>query len=148
MLQFSRFTRLSLSSFGLTTALYPTSRLFILSESRDAGRRAAVIANTCLGPYAFRFASLRLAHKENIIFLSFYHISSLMTYKHTQIGYLMIVVTIAVLTLFAWTYMTTAAEPPSYDSGNNLLTTATMTLVLFILTSFTTLQVYIDKKQL
>ena len=71
-----------------------------------------------------------------------------MTYKHTQIGYLMIVVTIAVLALFAWTYMTTAAEPPSYDSGNNLLTTTTMTLVLFILTSFTTLQVYINKKQL
>lgn len=71
-----------------------------------------------------------------------------MTYKHTQIGYLMILVAVAVLALFARTYITTAAEPISIDSGNNLLTTATMILVLYILISFTTLQVYIDKTYL
>ena len=71
-----------------------------------------------------------------------------MTYKHTQIGYLMILVAVAVLALFARTYITTAAEPVSIDSGNNLLTTATMILVLYILISFTTLQVYIDKTYL
>ena len=69
-------------------------------------------------------------------------------YKHTQIGYLMIVVTLAVLVLFAWTYITSATEPVSVDSGNNLLITATMIMVLFILTSFTTLQVRIDKTYL
>lgn len=67
-----------------------------------------------------------------------------MHYKHTQIGYLMIGVTLATLALFVWTYITTAAEPPSVDSGNNLAVTATMILVLGILTSFATLQVYID----
>lgn len=71
-----------------------------------------------------------------------------MKYKHTQIGYLMLVITLAVLMLFAWTYITTANEPPSVDSGNNLLTTGTMMLVLFVLISFTTLQVYIDKTYL
>lgn len=70
-----------------------------------------------------------------------------MTYKHTQIGYFMIIVIIAVLAIFAWTYITSALEPASVDSGNNLVTTMTMILVLFILTSFTTLQVYIDKQQ-
>jgi hypothetical protein len=56
----------------------------------------------------------------------------------------MIVVTLAVLVLFTWTYITVTNEAPSVDSGNNLLTTGTMVVVLFILTSFTTLQVRID----
>ncbi|MBU0627522.1 hypothetical protein KKG31_05790 [Patescibacteria group bacterium] len=71
-----------------------------------------------------------------------------MNYKHTQIGYLMIVVTLAVLVLFTWTYITTAYEAPSVDSGNNLLVAGTMLVVLFILSSFWTLQVHIDKKYL
>lgn len=71
-----------------------------------------------------------------------------MAYRHTQIGYLMIVVTLAVLALFARAYITTAAEPPSVDSGNNLLMTSIMILIVLILISFTTLNVRIDKKYL
>ena len=66
-------------------------------------------------------------------------------YKHTQIGYLMLVVTLVVLVLFAWTYITARAEPPSVDSGTNLLVTSIMALILFILASFATLTVTIDK---
>lgn len=40
-------------------------------------------------------------------------------YKHTQIGYLMLVITLAVLVLFAWIQITARAEPPSYYSGTN-----------------------------
>ena len=70
------------------------------------------------------------------------------TYKHTQIGYLMMVVTLAVSVLFAWAQMTARAEPPSVDSGTNLLVTATMLLILFILASFATLTVSIDENYL
>jgi len=66
------------------------------------------------------------------------------SYKHTQIGYLMLVVTLAVLALFAWAYITARAEPVSVDSGTNFLVTATMALVLFILSSFATLTASID----
>jgi len=69
-------------------------------------------------------------------------------YKHTQIGYLMIIVTLAVLVLFAWMYITTAMEPQSVDSGNNLLVTSVMTIIILTLISFTTLQTTIDKKYL
>ena len=34
------------------------------------------------------------------------------SYKHTQIGYLMLVVTFDVLVLFAWLQITARAEPP------------------------------------
>ncbi len=67
-----------------------------------------------------------------------------MNYKHTQIGYLMLAVTLAVLVLFAWAHITASAEPPSADSGTNLLVTAIMALILFILASFSSLQVRID----
>ena len=67
------------------------------------------------------------------------------TYKHTQIGYLMLVVTLAVLVFFAWLQMTARAEPPSVNSGPNFAVTAIMILILFILTSFTTLTTSIDK---
>ena len=76
------------------------------------------------------------------------HLTILMNYKHTQIGYLMIVVTLAVLVLFSWTYIMTAYETPSIDSGNNLAATATMVLVLGILLSFWKLHVMIDEKHL
>ena len=71
-----------------------------------------------------------------------------MKYKHTQIGYLMIVVTLAVLLLFVQTYITASAEPPSADSGTNFAITTIMTLVLFIIASFVSLQVIIDEKYL
>lgn len=70
------------------------------------------------------------------------------SYKHTQIGYLMLVVTLAVLALFAWAYITARAEPPSYYSGTNFLITAIMVLILFILASFATLTASIDENYL
>lgn len=69
-----------------------------------------------------------------------------MNYKHNQIGYLMLVITLVVLVLFAWAYSTARAEPPSYDSGTNFLVTSVMVLILFILASFTSLKVIIDEK--
>lgn len=60
----------------------------------------------------------------------------------------MLAVTLVVLVLFAWAYITARAEPPSADSGTNLLVTAVMALILFILASFTTLTTSIDKNYL
>ncbi len=65
-------------------------------------------------------------------------------YKHTQIGYLMIVITLVVLVFFAWLQITARAEPPSVDSGTNFAITAIMALILFVLASFGTLTVAID----
>src|SRR3989344_508204 len=70
------------------------------------------------------------------------------SYKHTQIGYLMLFVTLAVLVLFAWMYITALAEPPSVDSGTNFAFTLIMVLILFIFASFTTLSVSIDEDYL
>jgi hypothetical protein len=66
------------------------------------------------------------------------------SYKHTQVGYLMLVVTLAVLALFAWAQITARAEPPSVDSGTNFAITSIMVLILLILASFATLTVSID----
>jgi len=71
-----------------------------------------------------------------------------MNYKHTQIGYLMLVATLVVAVIFAWTFFTARAESPSYDSGTNFAVTATMVMTLFILASFASLHVMIDKKYL
>jgi len=70
------------------------------------------------------------------------------SYKHTQIGYLMLVVTLAALVLFAWAYITASAEPPSADSGPNFAVSAIMALILFILASFPTLAVTLDENYL
>ncbi|MFA5987546.1 MAG: hypothetical protein WC797_02765 [Candidatus Paceibacterota bacterium] len=70
------------------------------------------------------------------------------SYKHTQIGYLMSIVTLAVLTLFTWAQITARAEPPSVNSGTNFAVTATMALIIFVLVSFTTLTTSIDKDYL
>lgn len=70
------------------------------------------------------------------------------TYKHTQIGYLMLVITLVVLIFFVWLQITARAEPPSIDSGTNFAFTAIMALILFILGSFVSLQVLIDEKYL
>ena len=69
----------------------------------------------------------------------------MVSYKHTQIGYLMLVVTLAVLVIFALAQVTARAEPPSIDSGSNFAVSATMGLILFILASFATLTVSIDE---
>ncbi|MEO8638025.1 MAG: hypothetical protein ABI430_03960 [Candidatus Taylorbacteria bacterium] len=67
-------------------------------------------------------------------------------YKHTQIGYLMLVITLVVLVLFAWLQITARAEPPSVDSGTNFAITAIMVFVLFILASLSTLTVMTDEQ--
>jgi hypothetical protein len=71
-----------------------------------------------------------------------------MNYKHTQIGYLMLGVTLAVLVLFVQAYITASTELPSADSGTNLIVSATMILTLFILASFGSLQVLVDENYL
>ncbi len=70
------------------------------------------------------------------------------SYTHTQIGYLMICVTLLVLTLFVWVQMTARAEPPSPDSGTNLLVTAVMALILVVLGSLSTLTISLDEQSL
>ncbi len=69
-------------------------------------------------------------------------------YKHTQIGYLMLVIALALLIFFAQIYITSSAEPKSADSGPNFAITATMALILFIIASFSTLTASIDENYL
>ncbi len=69
-------------------------------------------------------------------------------YKHTQIGYLMIFITLVVLVFFAWLQITARAEPPSVDSGTNFAITAIMAFILIILASFSSLAVMIDEQSL
>ncbi len=69
-------------------------------------------------------------------------------YKHTQIGYLMLAVIMAVLVFFAWLQITARAEPPSVDSGANFAITAIMAFIVLILASFAALTVSIDEKYL
>jgi len=57
----------------------------------------------------------------------------------------MLMVTLAVLVLFAWAHGTALAEPSSVDSGPNLLVSGVMVLIVFILASFATLTVSIDE---
>lgn len=68
------------------------------------------------------------------------------SYKHTQIGYLMLFVTLVVLVFFGWLQISARMEPPSPDSGTNFAITAIMALILFILASFSTLTVDIDER--
>ena len=69
----------------------------------------------------------------------------MVSYKHTQIGYLMLVVTLAVLVLFAWVQIMARLESPSINSGTNFAVTGIMVLILFILASFATLTTTIDE---
>lgn len=64
-------------------------------------------------------------------------------YKHTQVGYLILIITFFVFMLFAWVQITARMEPPSPDSGTNFAITLAMAVVLLILTSFSTLTVSI-----
>ena len=69
----------------------------------------------------------------------------MITYKHTQIGYLTLTVTLAVSAFFAWVYIMASAEPQSVYSGTNFAISATMILVLLILSSFVALTVSTDE---
>jgi hypothetical protein len=65
-----------------------------------------------------------------------------------QISYVMIGVTVAILVLFAWIHIAAASESPLADSGTNFGVTAIMVLILFVLASFVSLQITIDKGHL
>lgn len=69
-------------------------------------------------------------------------------YKHTQVGYLMLVVTLVVLVLFVGLYTLSSVEPSSIDSGPNLVIIGIMALILLILASFAALTTSIDEKSL
>ena len=68
--------------------------------------------------------------------------------KHTQIGYLMLVVFLAVLAIFTWVYITASTETLSVNSGPNFVFSATMLFILFVLASFITLTTLIDESYL
>lgn len=67
------------------------------------------------------------------------------SYKHTQFGYLMLIITLVISVFFVFAYITARAEIPSVDSGTNLLITSLMILIVFVLLSFITLTVSIDR---
>lgn len=69
-------------------------------------------------------------------------------YKHTQIGYLIIFITVMLLVFFSWVQTMARLEPPSIDSGSNFAITTTMVFILFILASFSTLTVTVDEHYL
>src|SRR5579862_8168253 len=66
------------------------------------------------------------------------------SYKHTQLGYALLVLALVLLIFFAWLYITASAEPASIDSGPNFAIAVAMMVVLFILASFAVLTVSID----
>ena len=72
----------------------------------------------------------------------------MISYKHTQIGYLILVTALAMLVFFTWVYSVALVEPSSVDSGPNFAISVTMILILFILASFVTLTVSIDENHL
>ncbi len=67
-------------------------------------------------------------------------------YKHTQISFLMIFVTIVILAFFVGLQITARNEAPSVDSGANFAITALMVIILFVIASFSTLSVSIDQR--
>lgn len=69
-----------------------------------------------------------------------------MKYKHTQIGYLVIIIIFVVVVFFAWVYIAASNEPTSVDSGSNFLVSAVMVLALSFLASFTYLRVSVDEE--
>lgn len=68
-------------------------------------------------------------------------------YKHTQVSWFMIAITLVVLGFFAWLQVSARMELPSRDSGANVLVTGVMVLVLFVLASFSTLTVSLDEQR-
>lgn len=71
-----------------------------------------------------------------------------MNYKHTQVGYLMIVLASAVFFFFTWLYWMSKVETTPYDSAAHMAVTAIMGVILVILSSFTTLTVVVDHTHL
>ena len=72
----------------------------------------------------------------------------MIAYKHTQISYILLVITLIVFIFFAWAYNTARSEPPSYYSGTNFAVTAVMILIVAVLASCTTLTTIVDQNYL
>lgn len=70
------------------------------------------------------------------------------TYKHTQVSWFIIIITLVVLAFFGWVQVTSRLEPASADSGANFLVSAVMALVLFVLASFSSLTVSVDEQSI
>jgi hypothetical protein len=68
------------------------------------------------------------------------------SYKHTQVGYLLLAILLIVVVFFTWMYgvISTSAD----DSSAVFVATALMALIVFILASFSTLQVTVDEQYL
>ena len=64
----------------------------------------------------------------------------MISYKHTQIGYLMLFILLALIVFYTWLYGVISTEIDS-----NFVVVPIMSLVLFILASFSTLKVTIDE---
>ena len=64
----------------------------------------------------------------------------MISYKHTQVGYLIIFVFLAIALLYAWLYSVISTE-----IGSDFAVLSIMVLVLFILASFLSLTVTIDE---
>ena len=71
-----------------------------------------------------------------------------MKYKHTQIGYLIIIITLIMLAFFAWLQILIRAKSTSYNSGTDFVNNSIMVSIILILASFYSLQVNIDEKYL
>lgn len=66
-------------------------------------------------------------------------------YKHIQVSYLILFVSLIVLIFFIWIHITALSEVPSVDSGSNFAVSAIMVLILSLLVSFITLTTSIDE---
>ncbi len=69
-------------------------------------------------------------------------------YEHTQVSTLNFVITAVFGVLVVWAQLSARAEAPSVDSGTNLLVTAVMVLVVFIVASFARLTVVVNETTL
>lgn len=67
-------------------------------------------------------------------------------YKHTQISYFMVAITFVTFLFFLWVNFLAINEPVSIESGSNFLVTSIMFLIIFILSSFTSLTTIVDEK--
>lgn len=70
----------------------------------------------------------------------------MITYKHTQTGHLMLGVLFFLFIMFALAHISALNEIPSSDSGTNLAIVSFMLIILFTISSFTTLTVSLDEK--
>lgn len=69
-------------------------------------------------------------------------------YKHTQISYLMLLLTVVVIVLFTRAYIIASTELPSPDSGPNFAVTLVMALIVYTLASIISLRIVVDENYL